>query len=117
MAKTNKNNSYTFIGSGAAFEGSIDVPHEVRISGNFKGSIITSDTLIVGRDGVINADIKARNVIVGGTINGNIISDGTVELEENSEVSGDITAKELIINQGATFHGASKKLLEDSINN
>jgi cytoskeletal protein CcmA (bactofilin family) len=110
MANNKKNSSYTFIGAGSEFDGSINTPHEVRISGSFKGEISTDDTLIVGKDGVINADILAKNVIVGGTINGNIVCKESIELEENSMVTGDITARELIINQGATFHGVSKKM-------
>ncbi len=109
MAKNSKNSSYTFIGSGSTFEGAIDVPHEIRISGTFKGTIKSSDTLIVGKDGVVSAEIEADNVIVGGKIDGNIICSGRVELEENSSVYGDITASDLIINQGASFQGVSKR--------
>ncbi len=114
MGKNNRNNSYTFIGSGSIFEGSITVPHEIRISGEFKGSIKCSDTLIVGKEGVVKAEIEAQNTIVSGTIEGNLTCGGRVELEDGASVIGDITASELIINQGAEFQGRSAKTSKNS---
>lgn len=99
--------SITLFGAGATFEGKITTPHMIQVYGNFSGEIHTSDSIIIGRDGVVVADITAKSAQVGGKIEGNIHCKEQIELEEHSQVRGDITAKELIIKKGALFHGKS----------
>ena len=48
------------IGEGTSLEGTIVVPHSIRIDGTVKGKIETSETLTVGDTGVIDADIIAK---------------------------------------------------------
>jgi cytoskeletal protein CcmA (bactofilin family) len=112
MAK-NQNNSYTFLGAGTEFEGTIYIPHEIRISGSFTGKITTDDTIIVGKDGKIKGEITSKNAIIAGEVEGNLICTGKVELEGKSSFMGDITSKELVINQGAIFYGMSKMFKND----
>ena len=104
MEKGNKG-LYTIIGEGTVFEGTITVPHSVRIDGSFKGKIETAEILTVGNSGVVEADIIAKSAIVGGKIVGNLTVEDRVELEANSSLIGDIHTKDLIINEGAVFHG------------
>ncbi len=104
MDKGNKG-LYTIIGEGTSFEGTINVPHSIRIDGNFKGKIETSEILTVGNSGIVEADIIAESAIVGGKVIGNLTVEDRVELEANSSLIGDINTKDLIINEGAVFHG------------
>ncbi len=97
--------SYTILGEGTVFEGSVIVPHNLRIEGSFKGRIETSEEIVIGGTGVVNADIKAKSAIVGGQITGNLMVEDRVELEQNSSLIGDLRAKDLVINEGAVFHG------------
>jgi len=107
MALEKGSGSITLLGAGASFEGKIKTPHTVQIYGKFNGEIQTNDTITIGRDGVVVADITAKSAQVGGKVQGNIICKEQIELEEHSEVRGNITAKELIIKKGAIFHGNS----------
>jgi len=104
MEKGNKG-LYTFIGQGTVFEGSITVPHCVRIDGSFKGKIETTESLTIGETGIVEANILAKNAIIGGKVIGNLSVDDRVELEANSSLIGDLKAKDLIIHEGAVFHG------------
>ncbi|MCL2844134.1 MAG: polymer-forming cytoskeletal protein [Chitinivibrionia bacterium] len=99
--------SITLLGAGASFEGKIKTPHTVQIYGKFNGEIQTNDSITIGRDGVVVADIIAKSAQVGGKVHGNITCKDQIELEEHSEVRGNITAKELVIKKGAVFHGQS----------
>ena len=105
MEKGQGKGSYTILGEGTQFEGTITVPHNIRIDGTFKGKITTIEDLTVGKTGVVNADIKAKNAVIGGKIIGNLTVDNRIELEAQSSLVGDLRAKDLVINEGAIFHG------------
>lgn len=104
MEKSNKG-LYTIIGEGTTFEGSIVVPHSIRIDGSFKGKIDTSEVLTIGSSGIVEAEIIARSAVIGGKVIGNLSVQERVELEVNSSLIGDLNTKDLIINEGAVFHG------------
>jgi cytoskeletal protein CcmA (bactofilin family) len=105
MEKGNKG-LYTILGEGSRFNGTLSVPHSLRIDGELKGKIETTETLTIGSLGVIEADIKARRAIFGGKVVGNVIAEERVELESKSSLVGDLKTRNLIINEGALFHGA-----------
>jgi cytoskeletal protein CcmA (bactofilin family) len=104
MDKSNKG-LYTIIGEGTSFEGSISVPHSLRIDGSFKGKIDTTEVLTIGSAGLVEADIIAKSAIIGGKVIGNLTVHERVELETNSSLVGDLKTRDLIINEGAIFHG------------
>ncbi|MBN1983646.1 MAG: polymer-forming cytoskeletal protein [Chitinivibrionales bacterium] len=107
MEKGQNKGLYTILGEGSVIEGSLTVPHNVRIDGTFKGKIETSEILTVGTAGVVQADIKAKCAVIGGKIEGNLMVEEKVELESQSVLIGDLKSKNLIINEGAVFHGTS----------
>ena len=105
MEKGHGKGSYTIFGEGTVFEGSVVVPHNLRIEGSFKGKIEASEEVVISSTGKVNADIKAKSAIVGGQIVGNLMVEDRIELEQNASLIGDLRAKDLIINEGALFHG------------
>jgi cytoskeletal protein CcmA (bactofilin family) len=105
MEKSSDKGLHTIIGEGTFLEGTITVPHSVRIDGTLKGKLETSETLTVGNSGRIEADIVAKSAIIGGSVKGNLSVEDRVELETNSSLIGDLKTRDLVINEGATFHG------------
>ncbi len=105
MDKSNDKGLHTIMGEGTLLEGTLTVPHSVRVDGVLKGKLETTETLTVGTTGHIEADIIAKNAIIGGTVRGNLSVEDRVELEANASLIGDLKARDLIINEGATFHG------------
>ncbi len=95
----------TIIGKGAHLEGKIEVNGGIRIDGEVKGKISCSDTLSVGSDGVVEADLEAKHVIIEGKVNGNIFASEKLELQSTSVVMGELTTKRLMVEEGALFHG------------
>ena len=96
----------TIIGKGTRIEGNMEVSQSLRIDGVFKGSISTTDTLIVGSTGELSdVTIKVKNAIIGGSIKGNVTASNKVTLESTSRLDGDLTAKLLVIEEGALFSG------------
>ena len=106
MDKKNGNKDHwTILNEGSIFEGSMVVPHSIKIDGSFKGKIETKEDLNIGDKGVVEAEIKAKNVVIGGKVIGNVIAIGRVELKEHASLTGDLSTRDLVIHEGALYHG------------
>lgn len=95
----------TIIGKGTYFEGTIKVQSSLRIDGQLKGRITTSDSLIVGKEGEIDGEITAKNAVIGGKVRGKIHASGKVMLEKQSIFQGELKTAKLVIDEGAVFEG------------
>ncbi|MBC8205494.1 polymer-forming cytoskeletal protein [bacterium] len=98
----------TIIGHNSHFEGKMIVKHGVRIDGVLKGELDSTDTVTIGANGVVEGNIKAKNVIIGGRITGSIEASGKVILESNSKLKGDLKTVKLVIEEGAVFNGSAE---------
>ena len=99
----------TIVGKGTTIEGTMSVSQSIRIDGMFKGTLNTTDTLIVGATGELSdVTVSAKNAMIGGNIKGNITASNKVTLESTSRLEGDLTAKLLVIEEGALFTGNCK---------
>lgn len=110
MAKeTIENNaSLTIISKDTILEGSIQTKGNLRLDGQFKGSIKVNGSFVIGNSGSAIAEIKANSATVAGKLKGNIEVNEQIILEANSIIIGDIISKKLIIRDGAVFHGRNK---------
>jgi cytoskeletal protein CcmA (bactofilin family) len=103
-----------FLDQGTAVTGELQFSGTLRIDGNFHGSIMTNDVLVVGEHAVIHADIKAGEVEVHGRVFGNIEGKRRIEIHPTGCVRGDIQTPALMVNSGATFDGRSRMPEESS---
>ncbi len=115
MDKGSSKGLYTMLGEATVFEGTIVVPHSLRIDGRVKGRIEAGEVLTVGPSGVIEAEIRAKSAIIGGKVTGNVMVEGRVELEANASVIGDIHTRDLVINEGAVFQGNCSMISDDTV--
>jgi cytoskeletal protein CcmA (bactofilin family) len=60
----------TFVDQGADFEGTLRLREPFRIDGEFRGEIVSDTTVIVGEAAGIEANIRAREVIIAGAVVG-----------------------------------------------
>lgn len=95
----------TIIGKGATFDGLLEISGGLRVDGTVKGRIASADMVLIGPSGTVDADIEAKEAMVGGVVRGNIKAPDRVELQAKSQVEGDIVTYSLIVEQGAIFHG------------
>ncbi len=98
------------LGKGASFEGRLLFEGIVRIDGYFRGDIHTRDTLIVGPESKIEAQIDADTVIVAGSIEGEIRATSRVEIQTTGYVKGSIQAPIFKIEEGGMFDGTTQML-------
>ena len=95
----------THINDGTEIEGRITFSGTVLLNGRVRGEITSSDTLVVGERGVVNASIRAGIVEVSGEVVGNITANERIELHPNCRVYGDIEAPVVVIDEGALLDG------------
>lgn len=98
----------TMLGQGCKIKGDIELQGTIRIDGTFEGSIGTPDTLIIGKSGVVKAEVKVKNAVIGGKLIGNIHAANKIELQSGSHVEGDINTARLVIDEGVFFEGNCK---------
>ena len=97
----------TIIGRGTTVEGSVKVEGATRIDGMVKGKLESNDVVTIGPDGFVQAEVKAKSIIVGGKVEGNLEAIDKIELQSKAELHGDLISKSLLIEHGAVFHGTS----------
>ncbi len=97
------------IAKGCKINGTIVVSEgTLRIDGEFEGTVQVPDTLVIGKDGRVKAEIKVKNAVVGGTVVGNIDAKEKIELQAGSRLEGDIKTTRLVIDEGVFFEGNCK---------
>jgi len=98
-----------FLDHGTEVSGELQFSNTLRIDGNFRGSIIGEDRLIIGEQAVVHADIKVGDIEIRGQIYGNVEVQRQAEILSTGLLQGDLRSAVLIIQAGATFEGRSYK--------
>ncbi|MFH1755703.1 MAG: polymer-forming cytoskeletal protein [Candidatus Latescibacterota bacterium] len=98
----------SILGQGCKVKGSIELQGTIRIDGDFDGQVNCPETLIIGKSGVVKAEVKVKNAVIGGKLIGNIQATNKIELQSGSHVEGDIQTARLVIDEGVFFEGACK---------
>jgi len=95
----------TVIGHSIKIEGDLVSNGSIAVEGEVIGSIKTEQTLKIGAQAKVTAEVKAQSAIISGKVTGNIVVDDKLDLNESAEVTGDIMAKTVSIAAGAVFNG------------
>ncbi len=92
---------------GSSFEGKLSFEGTVRIGGDFKGEIYTSDTLVIDPSATIDAQVEADTIIISGSVKGNLFARRKVIMHPPAHFTGTVTTPSLRIDEGVVFEGAS----------
>jgi cytoskeletal protein CcmA (bactofilin family) len=60
---------------------------------------------VIEEQGSLNAEVRAREVIIHGSVTGNIRGDERVRIEATGHVSGDIFSEQFSVEEGAELQG------------
>lgn len=93
------------IGKDTYFKGSIKAKGLIRIDGEMEGEIDTQGDVIIGEEGRVKLDLKARHVAIAGRFEGNIEALGKLEIRSSGIVVGSVKTNGLIVDDGAIFSG------------
>ena len=94
-----------FIDGGLNIKGDLVTDSDVQVDGEINGNV-TCAHLTVGKDGAVNGDIEAQEVVVRGRVNGAIRA-SRVMLLESAHVAGNIFYDRMSMEDGADFRGTS----------
>lgn len=107
MTKSKTPDALTMLlGPGTAVEGTIEFKDTVRLEGNVKGKISSSDgTVIIGETAEVQGDIMVNIAIIRGKVNGKIEARTRIEVYPPARIEGDIQSRAVSIQSGVIFNG------------
>ena len=87
------------------FSGTLSFDKPVLIQGKVSGEINASSLLMIAEEAVVDANIRASQVIILGTVKGNVQADIKVEVSVSGKLTGNVTAPEINMETGCFFSG------------
>jgi cytoskeletal protein CcmA (bactofilin family) len=95
------------IGRSVVIKGEISGAESLYIDGRIEGTVSFGDHRVtVGRNGVVAANITAREVVIMGKVTGNIECSDRVDIRSEGSLTGDIVSQRISIEDGAMLKGA-----------
>ena len=94
-----------FLEKSVRLEGTLEFPGTFRLEAQFKGNIISSQTLMLGDGARVEGQIDGNHVVVSGRFDGVIFAKGGVEIQANGVVTGEVHTPCLLIEPGGVFDG------------
>ncbi|MGO9518943.1 MAG: bactofilin family protein [Candidatus Korobacteraceae bacterium] len=94
------------LGKSLVIKGEVTGSESLYIDGRVEGSInLPGNRVTVGRNGVVSANISAREVVVLGMVRGNLTASDRVDIRGEGSLTGDVVAQRISIEDGAYFKG------------
>jgi len=93
-----------FLGPGSQFEGKLIFNEIVRIDGSFRGEIVSRDTLIIGDEADVEAEVNVGSLVLSGRFKGTIKASGKVDLRAPARVEGNIETPRLSVEEGVLLN-------------
>ncbi len=94
------------IGKSVVVKGELSGSEDLVVDGEVEGSIaLRGQSLTIGPNGRVRANIEARNVIIHGRVHGDVHATDRVELRKTASLAGDIATARIAIEDGAFFKG------------
>lgn len=105
------------IGRTLVIKGELSAAESLYIDGRIEGKISLPDHRVtVGRNGTVQANISAREVVVMGKVSGNIECSDRVDIRSEGSVAGDVSTIRISIEDGAVVKGGIEVRSQDRKN-
>ena len=115
MVSTPRIRTASTIGASIQISGEVIGNEDVRVEGCVEGTINLSDNILtVGKEGQINATVKARTIFVEGKVEGDLNGDEQVIVHNSGNVRGNIVAPRVTLEDGCKFKGTIDMDVEPS---
>jgi cytoskeletal protein CcmA (bactofilin family) len=94
------------IGKSLVIKGEVSGSESLYIDGRVDGTIsLAGNRVTVGPNGVVNANVTAREIVVIGKLRGNLVASDRVDIRNEGSLTGDVIAQRISIEDGAFFKG------------
>jgi len=101
-----KTAEFAHIGRSVTVKGELSGSEDLFIDGQVEGTIeLKGNSLTIGPNGQVKANVNAKDVVVQGKLEGNIQASQRAELKKSAVTVGDISTQRVAIEEGAYFKG------------
>ena len=87
-------------------KGDIRTREQLLVDGEVEGTLESQSLVTVGPNGKVQANIKAREVVIYGSLRGNVEVSEKIAIREQGSLVGDIKAAGISIVDGTYFKGS-----------
>jgi len=94
-----------FLGKNTEFEGKLALFGTIKIEGHVRGELLSEGKLLIGREGVIEANIHTSSIVISGEVRGNVTADQRIDVVPSGKVFGNIQSPVVVIHEGGLFEG------------
>jgi len=100
------NQEQATIGKSLVIKGEVSGSEALYIDGRVEGTInLPGHRVTVGRNGQVQANINAKEVVILGKAKGNVTASDRAEIRNEGSLSGDVVCQRICIEDGAYFKG------------
>ena len=95
------------IGRSLVIKGEVSGAESLYIDGRIEGTISVPDHRVtIGRNGIVAANIKAREVVIMGKVQGNIQCTDRLDIRSEGSLTGDVITERISVEDGAILKGS-----------
>jgi cytoskeletal protein CcmA (bactofilin family) len=100
------NQEQATIGKSLVIKGEVTGSESLYIDGRVEGAInLPGNRVTVGRNGQVQANINAKEVVILGKVKGNVTASDRVDIRNEGSLTGDVVCQRISIEDGAYFKG------------
>lgn len=94
------------LGPTIKIKGELQADEDLLIEGRVEGTIEHTQSLTIGKEGSVKADIRAKYITVEGTVDGDLKGNKAVLINSSGVVNGNVFAPSVSLVEGARFNGS-----------
>ena len=95
------------IGKSLKLKGEITGSEDLYIDGEVEGTVeLKGNSLTVGPNGNVHADVSARSITILGRLQGNVKVGERTEIRKTGSFGGELLTAQIVIEDGAVFRGS-----------
>jgi cytoskeletal protein CcmA (bactofilin family) len=95
------------IGRSVVIKGEVSGSEPLYIDGRIEGTLTFKDHRVtVGRNGVVQANISAKEVVIMGKVTGNVECSDRVDIRSEGSLTGDVHSRRISVEDGALLRGS-----------
>ena len=95
------------IGKSLKLKGEITGNEDLYIDGEVEGTVeLKGNSLTVGPNGNVHADVSARSITILGRLQGNVKARERTEIRKTGSFAGELLTAQIVIEEGSVFRGS-----------
>lgn len=107
MSSSSISQGVAAIGRSIRINGDLQGEEDLRIEGEVNGTIrLNNNTVTIGQEGKIKADVYAKSVAVEGSVEGDLYGAEHISVRKSAKVQGNIISPRVSLEDGAHFKGS-----------